>query len=146
MRLRVIREPTQQGATLGALYVDDVWTCWTLEDPIRETAEPVEAWKIAGDTAIPEGIYDVVVTWSSRFDRLLPLIRNVPGFTGIRIHTGNTAVDTSGCLLVGLARAGAQVLKSRVAFDALWPRLTAVDAAHDLITIAVENPPGYTHG
>ncbi|MGE3276711.1 MAG: DUF5675 family protein [Vicinamibacterales bacterium] len=142
MRLRVIREPSRAGRTFGALYVDDVWQCWTLEDAIRERAgEPVEAWKVPGQTAIPAGRYRVLVTPSPRFKRELPILLDVPGFTGIRIHPGNTARDTDGCLLVGQVRETGGVYQSRAACEALIGTIRDGLARGD-VWISVENPPG----
>ena len=124
MDLRVIREATVDGATIGELSVDGVFTCYTLEDAVREVSGvPVAAWKVPGETAIPRGRYLVEITPSRRFRRLLPLLRNVPGFTGVRIHPGNAALDTSGCLLVGRTRSVSTITDSRVAFEALYQRL-----------------------
>jgi hypothetical protein len=144
MELRLIREPSVAGATLGALYVDDVWTCWTLEDELREIPGlPVAAWKVWGQTAIPAGRYQVRVTWSPRFRRELPELVDVPGYTGIRMHIGNRPADTEGCVLVGLRRAAGAVLDSRVMLEALVPRLQAVERTGELIWIDVENPRSY---
>lgn len=140
MTLRVIREPTDRDATLGVLFVDDRFFGFTLEDAIRETAAPVSAWKLAGQTAIPAGTYRVALTQSARFGRVLPLLLDVPGFTGIRIHPGNAAADTDGCLLVGRTRGARWVGQSRAAFDDLFARLQS--APGDL-TICIENPASY---
>jgi hypothetical protein len=83
-------------ATIGELYIDGVYLCDTLEDKVRP-----DGVKIMGETAIPGGIYDVKLTHSPKFKRVLPEILNVPGFTAIRIHSGNTVKDTEGCILVG---------------------------------------------
>lgn len=91
--------------TIGRLYIDEKFFCHTLEDPVREE-------KIAGKTAIPEGIYNVVVNHSPKFKRDLPLLLDVPYFEGIRIHRGNTAKDTSGCILVGENKVKGQVINS----------------------------------
>jgi hypothetical protein len=77
--------------------------CWTLEDVIREVpGQPVENWKIFGETAIPSGTYQALLNFSQHFQRDLPELLNVPGYAGVRIHGGNTAVDTEGCILVAL--------------------------------------------
>ena len=124
--LRLIREPSASGATLGSLYFNGVWNCWTLEDEIRQQpGRPVSTWKVHGATAIPSGTYQIDVTMSNRFGRELPILLDVPGFTGIRIHPGNTATDTEGCLLVGRRRSGARVLESRLAMAPLLDLLRA---------------------
>lgn len=139
MTLRLVREPTTDGATMGVLFIDGHFQCFTLEDEIREVAgQPVSAWKVKGATAIPAGRYTVDLTYSGRFNRLMPILLDVPGFSGIRLHTGNTAADTEGCPLVGRTRGPAQVGESRLAFQELWPRL--VEALDDGIVIDVQNP------
>ena len=106
LRLRVQREPSTDEHTMGELLASidgGPWThvCWTLEDVVREVAgKPVAEWKVHGRTAIPAGTYSVVLTPSARFRRMLPLLERVPGFSGVRIHGGNTADDTEGCILV----------------------------------------------
>ena len=138
LALRVVREPTQGSATLGALYADHVWQCWTIEDAIRErSGQPVAYWKIQGRTAIPAGRYRVIVTPSARFQRRLPLLVDVPGFTGVRIHPGNGPLDTDGCLCVGRTRRVGSVGESRLAFTPLFER---IDRAVGDVWIAIENP------
>src|SRR5437588_5321023 len=90
----------------------------SLEDVVR-----ADGVKIPHETAIPAGRYTVDITFSPRFNRDLPLLLNVQGFLGIRIHPGNTANDTEGCILVGRHRAGNAITESRAAFDALFPKL-----------------------
>jgi hypothetical protein len=105
MKLRVIRDRSTERSTLGALFVDGRFFGWTLEDVVREKpGVPVADWKIPKKTAIPVGTYALQVTPSARFQRPLPLLLDVPGFTGIRMHRGNTAEDTEGCLVVGQTR------------------------------------------
>ena len=124
MRLRLIREPSIETCTHGSLYVDGAWCMWTLEDVVREVeGQPVSAWKIPGRTAIPAGTYRVALTTSQRFGRVLPLLVDVDGFSGVRIHPGNTAADTEGCILPGTGRVPGRVTGSRVAFEQLYERL-----------------------
>ena len=115
MKLELVRTMCGAVCTIGDLYVDGTHTCYTLEDVVRPDGE-----KIYGETAIPYGRYRVVVTFSNRFQRDLPLLLDVPNFTGIRIHPGNTAADTHGCILPGMERHGDTVTHSRVAFTALF--------------------------
>lgn len=148
MKLRVIREPSLNGATLGSLYVDGKWECWTLEDVIREApiglytdmAAWVASWKVPGETAIPEGLYDVTLSMSNRFKIVLPEVLRVAGFTGIRMHAGNKSKDTEGCLLVGQGRGDALVTSSQLALDALMLKLDAAFAIKQPISIQYENP------
>lgn len=118
MKLKLVREPSSDTTTLGNLFVNGVWECHTLEDKVREVKE-------AGVTAIPKGTYKVIITWSPRFKRQLPLLINVPGFDGIRIHPGNTHQDTEGCILVGTKVQGEMILESRKAFDKLYQKIVS---------------------
>ena len=118
MNLRLLRKTFTEESTIGVLSINGATECFTLEDKVR-------AVKIAGKTAIPAGIYEVVITFSDRFRKPLPLLLNVPNFAGIRIHPGNTAEDTEGCILVGQTQGTNQVGKSKVAFAALFAKLEA---------------------
>lgn len=142
MELWLQREPTRGVATLGSLYVDGHRLCDTLEDPVREVpGQPVSAWKVPGDTAIPVGRYRVRWSWSPRFQRLSPELLEVPGFEGVRIHAGNLATDTDGCILVGFARAGTRPalvnsLPARIYLDRL------IQDATDPVWLTVAPPLG----
>jgi len=116
MNLTLIRKYPGTDCIIGELFVDGIFECFTLEDVER----PV---KIPGVTAIPRGFYEVVITYSERFKRLLPLLLNVPNFDGVRIHTGNVAANTEGCILVGKVKATDSIQQSKIAFDALFPKL-----------------------
>jgi hypothetical protein len=100
MRLYVVRQLYSQTTTIGRLLVEDGMYCYTLEDVVRDPGEP----KVPGKTAIPAGHYALELSMSTRFKRIMPLLLNVPGFSGVRIHGGNTAEDTEGCLIVAFNR------------------------------------------
>lgn len=99
MELRLERT-LKAKATVGKLYVDGTFECFTLEDPVRDLGPNGEG-KIPGDTAIPAGRYRVVINLSPRFGKLMIRLLEVAFFTGILMHGGNTTVDTHGCILVG---------------------------------------------
>jgi len=120
-------------STIGQLSVDDAPECWTLEDMVRPAATP----KVFGQTAIPAGTYGVIVTHSPHFGRDLPLLVNVPGFEGVRIHPGNVAADTEGCILVGMDKGADSIGRSRLAFDALFPKIQQALARGELVSIEI---------
>lgn len=107
MELTLKRDILADGYTLGLLSVDGKPYCYTVEDKVREGV------KIPGKTAIPYGRYKVIVNMSNRFKKLMPLLIDVPGFEGVRIHSGNTAEDTEGCIIVGKIRTEKGVRDSR---------------------------------
>ncbi len=120
MQLHLLRDTFAERSTLGLLYVNDVAECDTLEDRVRVGP------KVPCQTAIPPGTYRVVIDDSTRFKRPMPHILDVPGFEGIRIHSGNTDADTEGCILVGLRTANMDfIADSRKAFDAFFAKLKA---------------------
>lgn len=139
----VRRQPTFAGATLGELDLGSGRFCYTLEDAIREMpGMPVDVWKVAGQTAIPAGRYKLAITPSARFKRPLPILLDVPGFSGIRIHPGNTAADTEGCLLLGKTRISpTQIGESRAAFDEVFARLSRALRVMD-VYLDIVNPTG----
>lgn len=108
--------------TIGKLSIDGVPFCDVLEDTNRDTDKDgeLETPKVFGQTCIPFGTYKVEITMSQRFKRELPLLLNVPGFDGIRIHPGNTAVATHGCLLVGVNDVKGRVSNSKATFEKLF--------------------------
>jgi hypothetical protein len=141
MFLHLARKPSYKGATIGALAINGIFQSWVCEDEIREVAgQPVEQWKIPGKTAIPAGTYKVILTMSARFGVVLPLLVNVPGYTGVRIHAGNVSADTDGCLLPGLTRYENSVGQSRAACAVLFAALEKAAKAGEAITIEIENP------
>lgn len=135
MKLLLDRKEYADDATLGDLYVDGVWECVTLEDELE-----IDGKKDPGKTCIPDGEYAVLLTPSPKFKRRLPLLIGVPGFDGIRIHPGNTADDTAGCVLVGegVVHAGIPFLThSKSAFDRLYAKLDEAVNRGETITIGV---------
>lgn len=140
MRLLVVREPSIGGATIGQLTVEGEIgrLAWTLEDQVREVpGVPVHEWKIPKATAIPAGEYRVAATFSPRFKRRTPILLGVPGFTDIRIHSGNTEADTEGCLLVGMTREKAMIYQSRAALEKVYARIEAALLAAEEVRIAI---------
>lgn len=122
MELKVIRKIFSPKSTIGELFVDGEWECYTLEDVVRP-----DGVKVFGETAIPPGRYEVIINYSNRFKRQLPRLLEVKGFEGILIHPGNTAVDTHGCLLVGETKGVDFIGNSRAAFNRLFAKLQTAD-------------------
>lgn len=133
------REPTIDDATLGVLFVDGAFECFTLEDVIREPSRPpswatqlptqaeidtwVRLWKVDERTAIPSGTYDVRITLSPHLRRRTIELVDVAGFSSIRCHAGNKSEDTKGCILPGRVREPRMVLQSKLAEDALCAKV-----------------------
>ena len=124
LELKLVRDPSANGCTIGRLSIGGEHQCFTCEDVVRPAGQ-----KVDGQTAIPAGRYQIIVNRSERFSKLaghevkLPLLLKVPNFEGVRIHTGNTAAHTEGCILPGYARGQNSVLQSRAAFDGLFSHL-----------------------
>ena len=120
MHLLLTRTLFSPRATIGTLAVDGVFACHVLEDAVRRV-------KVRGQTAIPAGTYEVTITYSRRFRQPLPLLLAVPGYEGVRIHSGNDAAATEGCLLVGryAPERPDWVADSRAAFARLFAQLRA---------------------
>lgn len=135
MKLRVVREYYRPDCTIGRMLIDGRFECYTLEDGVRTN-------KVAGETAIPAGLYPVKITYSNAFRRELPLVEGVRNFTGIRIHSGNTKKDTLGCILVGQSwTPGTDAIGASVrAMQALLPKIRAALEAGETVTLSVEQP------
>lgn len=112
--LKLVRTQ-KEDCTIGDLYVNGELFCNTLEDVYREE-------KIANETCIPYGNYDIIINMSPKYKRLMPRLLNVPNFDGILIHSGNTVKDTSGCILVGTRKENT-LINSKDAFNKLFNRL-----------------------
>ena len=131
MRLTLKRVFKGDTYTIGKLYIDGVYFCDTLEDKVRKITS--DDPKIYGQTAILAGIYEVVINWSPRFKCMMPLLLKVAHFVGIRIHWGNIAKDTEGCILVGENKEKGKVLNSKVTYNKL---MTILKGANN-ITIEI---------
>ena len=110
MHITVHRMTNGEKACLGRADIEEIFECFTLEDVIRELGPNGEG-KIFEETGIPAGLYRVTMTFSNRFQRVMPLINEVPFFTGIRIHSGCSDKNTSGCLLVGKQALGEDYIR-----------------------------------
>lgn len=141
MKLLVKRNTYYKDTTIGEIFVDDKRLAYTLEDTVRATGV-----KVKHHTAIPEGVYKVALSISSRFKRKLPMIYSEDNkyelkndgmsFSGIRIHRGNTDDHTSGCILVGFDNTRDKIYNSTSAEVAL---MSLLEAATDEITLEIVN-------
>lgn len=125
MKIKLVRIAFKDTYTIGKLYVDGKYVCDTIEDRDRGlddsmTVEEILRKKIKGQTAIPTGHYNIEITYSPKYKRMMPLLLGVKGYSGIRIHSGNTAKDTEGCLLVGKNKQVGMVLDSRNTYQRLF--------------------------
>jgi hypothetical protein len=135
MLMQLNRRWLTEESTVGELSVSDERLAYVLEDRYRGD-DPTA--KVQGRTAIPCGRYEIVIAHSPRFRRDLPLLLNVPGFSGIRIHPGNDADDTDGCLLPGLDRWPDKVTRSREAYELVFLRIQSARAKGELVFINIE--------
>ena len=131
MKLTLKRIALQPTYTIGRLYIDGTYFCDTCEDTVR-----LDGKKIPGETAIPFGIYRVVITQSARFKKKLPELLDVPYFSGVRIHSGNTAKDSEGCILVGRNTIKGMVTQSRDTMKKLMAILEPACSKH-IVTIEI---------
>lgn len=140
MNLKIKRIAKQKEYTIGKLYINGKYFCDTLEDTDRGlTSEmnimKIKTIKVFGKTAIPTGVYDVQLTYSPKFKKILPILQNVKGFSGIRIHQGNFPKDTEGCILVGYNSYKGMVGKSEITLNKL---MKILQQNRDKITISIE--------
>lgn len=131
MKLKLVRDTFTPQTTIGKLFVNDQYECNTLEDVVRK------GQKVFGQTAIPEGVYPVTIDYSNHFQKDMPHILNVEGFQGIRIHSGNNADDTEGCILLGMNRKVDWIGQSKTAFEAFFLKLDYAFEKDEIITIEV---------
>ena len=154
MKLELERKWPKATYTIGRLYVDGVLFCNTLEDRDRglkqsDNLDYIKTRKVYGETAIPKGTYTVsmnvtspkyaAVSWYWQLCKgKMPRLQNVPGFDGILIHPGNTALDTLGCILVGKNTKVGQLTESKATFKALYKEMKKASDRGEAITITIE--------
>lgn len=142
MELLVKRSYKGENYTIGHLYVNGQFFCDTIEDVDRKLTsdmdiEQITQIKVYGETAIPTGTYNVIINQSAVFKKELPLLENVKGFSGIRIHTGNTQKDSLGCIIVGQNKVKGQVINSKITFSKLMPILKNAFDSGEKISITI---------
>ena len=153
MKLKVERRWPKVTYTIGRLYIDGIFYCNTLEDYDRglKQSDPlhvIQRKKVAGETAIPKGLYEVSmnvtspkyagVAWYYNFCRgKMPRLKDVPGFDGILIHPGTTALDTKGCILVGKNTKVGKLTDSRACFQEVYKLMKSASDKGEKITIEI---------
>ena len=148
MEITVERKWKKDGYTIGTLSIDGKRLgdgkhyCCTLEDTDRGLDSKMSLEKILflkkpHLTAIPTGRYQITVTYSPHFKRNLPLLNNVPGYSGVRVHPGNTAADTDGCILVGENNAKGRVNNSRYWFGIVFEKITSAIKRGEKVFITI---------
>ena len=146
MELKQVRKFKGDKYTISDFYIDGVKICNICEDPVRVLIDKNKdgdfddagEGKVYGDTAIPAGKYEVVITYSNRFKKYLPLLLNVPGYEGIRIHPGNSAADTHGCLLPGINDIQGKISNSVKYFTLIFDKISnAINVKHDKVYINI---------
>lgn len=143
MRILLQRHALKAGYTIGRMEVNGRYFCDTLEDTDRGLSgemseDEIAALKVKGATAIPTGTYRIdMQTRSPRFGRVLPRLVSVKGYAGVLIHSGNTAADTEGCILVGENRERGKVLNSRATLESLLVFLRAAQAEGEEIELTI---------
>ena len=132
MEILVNRRTKTKLSTISDVTIDGVFFCYGLEDVDRgikqsDDIDVIKTKKVFAQTAIPAGRYEIIINFSNRFQQYMPLLLNVPGFEGVRIHPGNKAANTEGCLLLGQTEGDDFVGNSRLAYRSFLPKLRAVE-------------------
>ena len=142
MELQLKRETFTEQSTIGTLTIDGVFECFILEDRDRGindtlTLEQISKVKVYGKTAIPYGRYEVDWTMSARFKVFMPILLNVKGYAGIRIHKGNTEIDSLGCLLCGTRKKSNMITESTLATKNLYAKIESAKKQGQRIYITI---------
>ena len=154
MKILVDRKWKKDTYTIGNLYINGKLFCNTLEDRDRglkdtDALSKIKSKKVYGETAIPTGTYRVTlnvvspkyaaVQWYSDLcGGKMPRLLNVPGFDGILIHPGNTALDTNGCILVGKNTVKGKVMQSKETFASLYKQMKAAASKGEVIELTIK--------
>ena len=149
MEIVLKRDTFTKKSTEGTLTINGEFECYVLEDVDRGlkdvmSLDEINKLKVYGETAIPYGVYKVVVTKSQRFSMLrghdvyLPLLLNVKGFEGIRIHCGNKPEDTHGCQLVARKKGLDVVTESTLAFNQLNDKINEAIKRGEIVTYEIK--------
>ena len=142
MKIELHRKWRKKGYSIGILYIDGERICETLEDEDRGLSQEMSlkgivGRKVKGETAIPVGRYQVTMNYSPRFNKTLPLLLGVPGYDGVRIHSGNKAKDTEGCILCGRNTEAGMVTNSRYWTNKVNGKIEAAIKRKEEVTITI---------
>lgn len=142
MELQLKREIFTDISTIGSLTIDGKFECYILEDKDRGinntlTLEQIMRVKVYGKTAIPYGRYEIDWTMSARFKKMMPILLNVVGWSGIRIHSGNSELDSLGCLLCGTRKITNRITESTIATNKLYAKIEAAKKQGQKIFITI---------
>lgn len=129
---QIYRYPSTNKTTLGEWWMDDNFFCYTLEDVVREK-------KIPKITAIPAGRYEIKITKSPKFKQDMPILLNVPGYEGIRVHWGSNSSNTDGCIIVGdETTEDEKILNSKQTYKLFFSKLKKM-LKKDRVFVTIEN-------
>lgn len=144
MEIKIKRIFKGDDYTIGNMYINGGYFCNTLEDKVRNIPKEV---KVFGKTAIPAGKYEIDMnsispkfrnrSWAKKYKGIVPRLKNVPYFSGVLIHPGNTAVDSDGCILVGENSIKGKVLNSQKYWFILMDKLIKANNSGEKITIEI---------
>ena len=143
MELQLKREIFTEQSTIGTLTINGEFECFILEDKDRGLSdalslEQILKVKVYGKTAIPYGRYEIDWTMSARFKVFMPILLNVKGWSGIRIHRGNSEIDSLGCLLCGRLKLNDRISESTLATNRLYKKIEAAKKQGQRIFITIE--------
>jgi hypothetical protein len=142
MELVLKREVFTDESTIGTLSIDGIKECFILEDKDRGLTDTmplaeIVATKVYGKTAIPYGRYEIDWTMSARFKVFMPILLKVKGYEGIRVHKGNSEIDSLGCLLCGTKKASNRITESTIATNKLYAKIESAKKQGQKIFITI---------